>query len=502
MHSKFNKIKSLLLELKKIESISSLLSWDQETLMPENGGDIRAKEIAYLSSLAHQKHVSNEFKRELEKFVNINNGEFVTNEFTNNEKRFLNRVWIDFHYENSLPQEFVETFSELVSKSQMKWSKAKKQNDFSIFKPFLTKIVDMKKKEADYYGYSTNRYDALLEQFEPGITTEKLDIFFGELRPRLIKLIKKIKNSSVKIEKINGKFDEDKQWKFGLKIIEEMGFDLKSGRQDKSMHPFTISFHPSDVRLTTRIQEDNFLTSLFASIHEAGHGIYEQGLLQVNFGGPYGQACSYGIHESQSRLWENQIGRSKIFWSKYLPILKEYFPQLESYNLDKFYKAINVVEPSLNRVEADEVTYSLHIMLRYEIEKMLINEGLQVEELPRIWNEKMKEYFDIIPGSDANGVLQDVHWSMGAIGYFPSYAMGNFYSAQFFKKANEEIIDFDKKIMEGDLLPIKRWLNENIHKYGRKYLPNELIKKVVGNKMSVKPFIEYLENKYGKIYQL
>ena len=502
MREKFKKLNELLLEMQKIESINSLLSWDQETYMPENGGEIRSKEISYLSSLKHQKQVSNEFQNELRKFVNIDNGKILSNEINDNDKRFLDRVWKDFHYENSLPQKFVENLSELTSQSQMKWIKAKEQNDFSLFEPYLKKMVDMKKKEADHYGYSTNRYDALLEQFEPGITTEKLDDLFNGLRLRLIKLIEKIKNSSVKIKRVKGKFDEDSQWELGMKIIKDMGFDLKSGRQDKSAYPFTTSFHPSDVRLTTRVHEDNFLSSLFASIHEAGHGIYEQGLLKENFGSPFGQAASFGIHESQSRLWENQIGRSKDFWKKYLPILKDHFPQFDSMDLDEYFKTINVVKPSLIRIEADEVTYSLHIMLRYEIEKMLINEGLAVKDLPKIWNEKMKEYFDIIPDSDANGVLQDVHWSMGAFGYFPSYALGNFYAAQFFQKASEEIADFDKKIQKGELLSLKKWLNENVHKYGRKYLPDELIQKVVGSSMSVEPFMEYLESKYGEIYKL
>ncbi|MEA1986640.1 MAG: carboxypeptidase M32, partial [Candidatus Marinimicrobia bacterium] len=502
MENNFKKLRESLLEMQKIESIASLLHWDQETFMPENGGEIRAKEIAYLSSLKHQKVVSDEFKNELGKFVNIENGEILSNDISDNEKRFLDRVWKDFHFENALPQKFVEELSELTSKSQMNWVKAKEGNDFSIFEPYLEKMVEMKKKEADYYGYSTNRYDALLGQFEPGITTEKLDNLFGGLRSRLIELIKKIQNSSVEIQKVKGEFDENEQWKFGMKIIKDMGFNLKSGRQDKSAHPFTISFHPSDVRLTTRVHKDNFLSSLFASIHEAGHGIYEQGLLSENFGTPFGQAASFGIHESQSRLWENQVGRSKDFWKHYLPILKEHFSQFESINLDEYYKMINSVEPSLIRIEADEVTYSLHIMLRYEIEKMLINDNLQVKDLPEIWNKNMKEFFDIIPDSDAKGVLQDVHWSMGAFGYFPSYALGNFYAAQFYKKASDEINDFDNQIQNGNLLPLKKWLNTNIHQYGRKYLPNELVKKVVGNEMSVEPFIAYLENKYGEIYEL
>lgn len=502
MKANLKNLKKLLLEMQKIESISSLLHWDQETFMPENGGEIRSKEIAYLSSLHHQKQVSDEFKKELGKFVNIKNGEILSNEFIDDNKRFLERVWKDFHYANSLPEKFVKELSKLTSTSQMKWVKAKEQNDFSLFEPYLKKMVDMKKTEADYYGYSTNRYDALLEQFEPGITTEKLDDLFGGLKSRLIKLIGKIKNSSVKNKIVEGKFAEDEQWKFGMKIIKDMGFDLNSGRQDKSAHPFTISFHPSDVRLTTRVHENNFLSSLFASIHEAGHGIYEQGLLKENFGSPFGQAASFGIHESQSRLWENQIGRSKSFWKKYLPILKDHFPQFKTMKLDEYFKTINVVKPSLIRIEADEVTYSLHIMLRYDIENMLINEDLPVKDLPKIWNEKMREYFDIVPDSDANGVLQDVHWSMGALGYFPSYALGNFYAAQFFQKASEEIDDFDKKIQNGELLTLKKWLNENVHKYGRKYLPDELIKKVVGSSMSVEPFMKYLEEKYGEIYDL
>ncbi|MDD4962111.1 MAG: carboxypeptidase M32, partial [Candidatus Marinimicrobia bacterium] len=326
---------------------------------------------------------------------------------------------------------------------------------------------------------------------------------FGGLKGGLVDLVRRIAAAeSIDETPLRQKFDTDKQWEFGMKIAEAIGLDLSRARQDRSAHPFTIGIHPDDVRITTRLNEKALLSGLFSTIHESGHAIYEQGLPKEYFGTPLCAAASYGIHESQSRLWENVVGRSREFWEYALPLLKARFPQLKGVGIEDWYRMINIVKASPIRVEADEVTYSLHIMLRFDIESKIINEGLKVSELPELWNAKVREYLNITPKNDAEGVLQDVHWSFGGFGYFPSYAMGNLYGAKLMEKAEHDIPGFWNKIKKGEFLPLKEWLNEKVHKHGRFYDPEDLIKKISGAPLSAESFMDYLEKKYSEIYRL
>jgi carboxypeptidase Taq len=498
-------LKELLLEIKKIQSISYLLNWDQETYMPEGAGDIRAEHISYLSSLGHKLHTSDAFRSELEKLVNMENGETLDPQTDPETRKLLYLAWKDYRDEAALPADFVHELSLHSAKSQQVWQKARKENDFATFAPYLQKMVLLKKQEAEYYGIKTTPYDALLDKYEPGMTSEKITVLFNELKDSLVRLVKTIRDSGTPIDEkpVTRSFDEDNQWEFGMKIAKAMGFDFKRGRQDKSAHPFTTNFHPTDVRITTRIVKNFFKTSLFAAIHETGHALYEQGIKTEDYGSPLGEAISYGIHESQSRLWENLVGRSKAFWVHFYPMMKDYFPfPLRFINLEKFYRMINTVTPSLIRVEADEVTYSLHIMLRFEIELMLIDGNLCVKDLPEVWNQKMKEYLGIRPSDYKDGVMQDVHWSCGYFGYFPTYALGNLYSAMIYNQAQQEIPGLENKIEKGDLIPLREWLREKVHKQGRRFTAEELITSLTGKPLSARPFLDYLEKKYKDIYRI
>ncbi len=497
------RLKEILSNIQKLESAASVLHWDQETHMPEGGGAFRAEQLAYLALIKHRMVTGRELRDELIRHIDYDSGKIVNITLSRDEKRLVSLVRKDLKKLTALPDRFVETMSRHVSNSQQAWIKARKNKDFSAFAPYLEKMIELKKQEAEYYGYEDKPYDALLDEFEPGMTTERVAALFGELKPRLTGLVERLQRKDPADRKIlEQKFDTGEQWAFGMKIAEAIGLDLQRARQDVSAHPFTIGFHPDDVRITTRLNEDDLLSGLFSTIHESGHAIYEQGLSKEYYGTPLGQSASFGIHESQSRLWENMIGRSREFWSYALPLLQTHFPKLKEAGLEDWYRMINVVRPSLIRVEADEVTYSLHIMLRFDIESRMINEDMKVDDLPGLWNAKVQEYLGIKPKNDAEGVLQDVHWSMGGIGYFPSYAMGNLYAAQIFGQAQKAIPDLLERTAAGDFLPLKTWLNKEVHLQGRRYDPEDLVKVITGKALSADPFMDYLEEKYGEIYRL
>ena len=497
------RLREILLNIQKLESAASVLHWDQETYMPEGGGQFRAEQLAYLSLLKHRMATGDKLRNELSRHIDPDSGKIVNITLSEDEKRLVYLVWKDIKKLTALPDSFVEEMSRHVSNSQQAWIKARKNSDFSAFAPYLEKMIELKKQEAEYYGYDDKPYDALLDEFEPGMTTERVSKLFGDLKIRLVRLVERIQaKPQIDTAVLKQDFDTDAQWAFGMRIAEAIGLDTERARQDVSAHPFTIGFHPDDVRITTRLNKRALLSGLFSTIHESGHAIYEQGLSKEQYGTPLGQSASFGIHESQSRLWENMIGRSREFWSYALPLLQTHFPQLKETGPEEWYRMINRVRPSLIRVEADEVTYSLHIMLRFDIESRMINEDIKVSDLPDMWNAKMKEYFGIEPGNDAEGVLQDVHWSMGGVGYFPSYAMGNLYGAQILEQAEKDIPDLWEKTAAGDFLPLKTWLNKNVHLRGRRYDPEDLIKVISGKALSADAFMDYLEEKYGGIYKL
>jgi len=497
-----------LLEIARINSAASVLSWDQETHMPAGGGEARAEQIAVLQGIAHDKLVSPDIERFLTATVDPATGQAIDQPgdlWDEPSRSLLREVWRDFSRAKKLPSDFVIRLSRETSLAQQVWAEAKEQNNFRQFLPNLRTVLALKREEAEYLGYKTSPYDALLDVYEPGSTIATLRPLFAQMKARLVPLLKRVTQSPNQIDDsiLRHSYDQARQLEFGRLVLIAMGYDFERGRLDLSAHPFTTSFHPTDVRVTTRVHEHELQSCLFSCIHEGGHGLYDQGLDQRYFGTPLGESVSLGIHESQSRMWENCVGRSRAFWQFFYPILQQTFHhQLRSIDLDHFYAAINCVKPSLIRVEADELTYNLHIMLRFEIEQDLIEGRLQPEDLPDVWNQKMQEYLGITPAHDGEGVLQDVHWSFGAFGYFPTYTLGNLYSVQFFEQAKLEIPHLDDEIAAGQLMVLRRWLEQKIHRWGRMFTPDHLAQRVTGKSINPEPFLTYLEKKYGELYKL
>lgn len=488
-----------------LKKVAALLSWDQETYMPVNGIKARTEQISLILSLAHARFTSNDFKKALGRVVDLETGEITQNGCQPIERRLIKLVWIDWKRAAAVPMEFVGELARLTSEAQYVWQQARSENDYPKFAPYLDKIISMKRQETDYLGYEDEPYDALLDYFEPGLTTRQLVDLFNQLRPELVSLAAQIKDADVPdyYDILEQPYDEQKQWDFGQIILKAMGYDMNSGRQDRSTHPFTTDFHPNDVRITTRIDPQNLAIGLFGSIHEGGHALYEQGLTTEYFGTPLCDAISLGIHESQSRLWENYIGRGRPFWEYYYPQLQEVFhEQLGDIDVDQFYAAVNTVRPSFIRTEADEVTYNLHIMLRFDLERDMLNGKIKAGDLPELWGIGMMDSLGIKPSTDADGVLQDIHWSLGALGYFPTYALGDIYGRQIFEAACSQIVNFDERIALGDLKTLREWLRKNIHSLGRAIDANELLISLTGESLSVKPFINYLREKFGRLYNL
>lgn len=506
--STLDPLRTQLLTIQQINSAASLLSWDMETYMPAGGGTARADQIATLQGLAHDRLVSPDIERLLGQWVDLQTGELqprAADSWDESARALLREVWRDFSRAKKLPSDFVVRLGRECSLAQQVWVEARAKNDFKRFLPNLTTILALKKEEAGYLGYAHSPYDALLDHYEPGSTVGQLAPLFEKLKARLVPLLKAVSASPVAIDDgfLHEAYDSARQVEFGRLVLTAMGYDFERGRLDLSAHPFTTSFHPTDVRVTTRVFERDLASCLFSCIHEGGHGLYDQGLDPRHYGTPLGDTISLGIHESQSRLWENCIGRSRPFWRGFYPLLQQTFPeQLNKVPLDRFYAAINKVQPSLIRVEADELTYNLHIMLRFEIEQDLIEGRLKLEDLPEVWREKMQAYLDTVPATDAEGVLQDIHWSMGAFGYFPTYTLGNLYSVQFFNQAKQELTGLEQEIEAGRLTGLRQWLGQKIHQWGRMFTADHLVQRVTGRSLTPDPWLTYVEQKYGELYQL
>jgi carboxypeptidase Taq len=500
-------LKTTLRQIHHLRDAAAVLSWDQETYMPPGGGPIRAEQLATLQTLAHDQFVSPEIESLLASFVDLSTGTLHhehTSALDEPSQALLRETWRDFSRAKKLPSAFVNELERECSLALQVWAEARKTNDFQLFLPNLQRIVKLKRQEAEYLGYQDSPYNALLDIYEPGSTVAQLRPLFATLRTELIRLLDHIRESPVqpKSQLLTQSYDKTQQMDFGRLVLKHMGYDFQRGRLDLSAHPFTTSFHPTDVRVTTRVFETDLPSCLFSCIHEGGHGLYDQGLPAKHYGTPLAEAVSLGIHESQSRLWENCVGRSPAFWRYFYPKLQEIFPaQLGEVPAEEFYLAINRVTPSFIRVEADELTYNLHIMVRFEIELDVIEGRMQVEDLPEAWNAKIQEYLGVVPPSDAEGVLQDVHWSFGAFGYFPTYTLGNLYAAMLFRQARKDLPDLDQAIGQGNLLPLKGWLNDRVHRWGRQYTAAELIRRVTGQDLTPEPFIQDLEQKFGTLYQ-
>ncbi|RME25117.1 MAG: carboxypeptidase M32, partial [Candidatus Zixiibacteriota bacterium] len=403
-----------------------------------------------------------------------------------------------------LPKALVEEKSRVTTLAQGEWAKARAESNFKAFQPWLEKSLKIVQEEAEAFGYETEPYDALLDDYEPGAKVAELEDVFVQLRQELVALLDKIKGAPKKPDKsiVERSYPVDRQKIFGESVAAAIGFDFNEGRLDETTHPFCSGFGPGDTRITTRYNPNRINDALFGTMHESGHALYEMGMPKDKyFGLPVASDCSLGIHESQSRMWENQVGRSKEFWVYFLPQAQRIFRQaLTGVSLDDFYGAINNVEPSYIRVEADEATYNLHILLRFELERALLTGDLKPADVPGEWNSRFKAYFGLDIPNDAMGCLQDVHWSAGLIGYFPTYSLGNLYSAQFFAKANEDIPDLKEQFMRGDFSGLLGWLRENIHQHGRRYRANLLCEKVTGKPLSHRPLIDYMNKKFAEIY--
>lgn len=478
-----------------------LLHWDLRTGAPRKGTEIRSETIGVLSTEAFKLQISEEMGQLLSFFAEPEQAE----QLDDLKRRMIAEVRKMYDQSKSIPPERFQEYSILAAQSETKWEEAKKNSDFEGFEPYLTKIVAFKQEFIEYWGVKDTRYDTLLDMYEPDLTVEKVDAIFDRLKARLVPLVHAIQDSSFKPETgfLKQLFPKEQQEKFSLFLLEQMGYDFEAGRLDESVHPFATGLNPGDVRITTMYLPDDVLSAVFSSLHEGGHALYEQNIDKALAGTPLSGGTSMGIHESQSRLWENMIGRSRPFWRRYFADLQQHFPeQLKEVDVEDFYLAANKVENSLIRIEADELTYNLHIIIRYEIEKMLFNEGLAVKDLPETWNAKYKEYLGIMPPNDGMGVLQDVHWSGGDFGYFASYSLGNMYAAQMLHTMRKELPNLDQLIEEGNLAPIKEWLTDKVYKYGKSEKPSEIIVRVTGEDLNPDYLADYLEEKYKEIYKL
>jgi carboxypeptidase Taq len=478
-------------------SVLQLLEWDQETMMPEGASDIRAEQNTAMAALVHEHKTSSKWKKSLASLIDLETGAIKGEGLRDEQKAALFWWRRDFLQDSALPVSFVEEFTETTSKAMLVWREARKQSNFPLFKPHLQAIVDLCRKKADLLGYKNHPYDALLDLYEPTLTTDEVSELFAPIPEAVKKLIhgQKIIDDSFLLQD----YDKETQLFFCHTILKAIGYDFSKGRLDLSTHPFSSSIHPTDSRVTTRVQKGLMMSCLSAALHEGGHSLYEMGLPQGSWGTPLGASLSLGMHESQSRWWECYIGQSRSFWNHFFPQLQKVFPaQLGSVDLERFYKAINKVEPSPIRVEADEVTYPLHVILRFRLEKQLIEGTLDVANLPEAWNSLMEELLGITPENAAKGCLQDVHWSMGAFGYFPTYALGNMYAAAFFESFAKEHSDWEKKVASGELSFIRKWLSEHVFRHGRRYTSRELVERTTGEPFSAAPYLHYLKHKYGR----
>ncbi|MDA3950932.1 MAG: carboxypeptidase M32 [Spirochaeta sp.] len=518
-------------EARLLEHTAAVLNWDQETYMPEQAVEERAGQQALLQSLIHQRNTSDRVGELLESVRyrygedapegadtdgthgrrnqdggGANAAEEKREEISREE---VNRAFVrekDRQYRQStrIPARLVRELAETASRGQHAWAAARRADDYNQFKPWLEKLLNLSRETADVLGHDGNRYDALLDQYEPYARTDDVTAVFATLRAGLVDLVGRIGEApQVDTSFLDNSFPADRQESISRRVMAALGYDANRGRLDRSAHPFTTTLGAHDVRITTRYDEKLVTSGLFSTIHETGHALYELGVAESLHGTILAEGTSLGIHESQSRMWENMIGRSREFWTCWLPDLGRTFPdQLQGVSLEAFYRGINRVEPSLIRVEADEVTYGLHVIMRFELEQALLAGDLTVDDLPGAWNEKSRTLLGVEPPDYAHGVLQDVHWSFGAFGYFPTYALGNLYAAQFLTVMEREMPDMWNAVAAGETGAILAWLRSNIHRYGKVRSAGTLVEEITGQPLDPSYFIDYLNRKYGEIYRI
>lgn len=497
----FDKLCAHARETALLQSVAELLGWDERTKMPPAAGSYRAEQITYLSSLTHRRHTDPQLGDWLDELAASD----LASDPHSDAGATIRQMRREYEKLTKLPQTLVEELTRASVLGQQAWVEARKNDDFATFAPILERIVNLKRQQAEAIGYADCPYDALLDDFEPGETTKNVAAVLEGLRSELVPLVAAIAESSRRpnLDILKRSYPIDAQESFGKQAATAIGFEFNRGRLDVTHHPFCAGMGPDDCRLTTRYDERFFPSGFFSILHEAGHGIYDQGLRSDQYGLPPGTYVSLGIHESQSRMWENVVGRSVAFWRHFFPLVQQAFPEaLGDTQVEDFCFAVNDVRPSLIRVEADEATYNLHIIIRFELEQALINDGLAIKDLPAAWNQKYRDYLDIEPPTDADGVLQDVHWSAALIGYFPTYALGNLYAAQFYAQAAKDVGPLDEQFERGEFASLLGWLREKIHRQGQCYSARELVETVTGQPLSHDWLIAYLREKYTSYYDL
>lgn len=504
MSDKLQQLKEILGEVSDLQTASSVLGWDQQTYMPPGGAEARGHQLGTLGKLAQIRFTSDEVGWLIEDLKKELGGEKILGSLDSDEASLVRVTARDFEKARRVPPEFVLEQALVTARAFEAWREARRKSDFSIFQPHLERVVELVKRYITFFPPAEHPYDILLDNFEPGMKTREVQEIFKSLRPKQSALLKAIAaGKQVDASMLQGAYNEKKMEKFSVDIATRFGFDWTRGRQDRAPHPFQTTFSINDVRITTRFEKENPIAMLFSTMHETGHALYEMGIKEKYERTPLMGGASLAVHESQSRLWENLVGRSMPFWQYFYPEFKKLFPaQLDGVGLKSFYKAINRVQPSFIRLNADEATYNMHIMLRLELEIGMVEGSLQVRDLPDAWNDKMQEYLGIRPPSDAVGVLQDVHWSGGALGYFSTYALGNLVSAQLWERITADLPDLGSEIARGRFESLLEWLRKNLHGFGRKYEPQQLVKKITGSGISSEAYVRYLTRKYSEIYAL
>lgn len=500
MEDKLTQLKNLLAEVADLEYTGGVLGWDLQVNMPPGGSLGRSYQLSTIESLAHKMSTSPEIGHlldDLEPYV-------AGLDPDSDGSRLVKVTRREYEKRLRVPAEWVAEFAQVTAQAHQIWQEARLENNYAKFMPVLEKIFDLRRRYAELFAPYQHIYDPLLDDFEPGLKTAEVQAIFNKLRPQQVALIKSITDSpQVEDSFLHLDYDEQKQWDFGVKVITHFGYDWKRGRQDKAAHPFTTHFGTGDVRITTRTYRNNMTSGLFSTMHEAGHALYEMGVDPSFDRTPLGHGASLAFHESQSRMWENLVGRSLPFWTYFYPQLQETFPeQLKNVSLISWFKAINKVKPSLIRVEADEATYNLHVMLRLELEIALLEGQLSFKDLPEAWNARMQEFLGLVPPNDAQGVLQDVHWSSGLIGYFSTYALGNLVSAQLWECIQADLPDIYDQFRQGQFEALRGWLVNKIHRHGGKFEPQELMRSITGAQIDPAAYMRYLTTKYSDIYSL
>ncbi len=499
MTPQFLALKTRLAEVHDLEKIRWILSWDQRTMMPPKGADVRAEQMATVEKIRLEKWAAPEVGKLLDELRPYE----ASLSYDSDEASLLRYARREYDKLRRVPPALEAEITRATAAANSAWVEARQKSDFSIFLPHLQKIVELKRRYVECFETPDQLYDILLDDYEPGMKTAEVRAVFDALKKALVPLIAAIgeRADAVNDDCLHGHFPLDRQQAFCLSILERFGFNAGAWRLDPTVHPFASGTATTDIRITTRYYEDFVSPALFGSMHECGHGLYENGVSPALERTPLCWGASLGLHESQSRLWENLVGRSRPFWKFFYPQLQAAFPaQFAGVEAETFYRAINKVQPSLIRIEADEATYNLHVILRFELEQEIIEGKVALRDLPAVWNARMKDYLGVTAPDDAHGVLQDIHWSLGYLGYFATYSLGNIMACQIWEKALAAIPDLYAQFERGEFMSLREWLRVNLHTHGRKFMPQETLQKAVGESLNIEPYVRYLKTKFGEIY--